>query len=308
MTTGRNVASALGGRRAQRLADGSYLVPCPVPSHGKGRGDRSPSLRIGDGQTRLLVHCFAGCDRLDIIDVLRRRGLLDDRHQDHHRDHHHDRHHRHHADDDRQRREREQHHAAEQHRKAAWMWSQRQPIAGSIAERYLRQIRGVTCALAPTLAFLRPSKPEHHPAMISAFALVDEPEPRVLGEPRGVNAVHLTLLKPDGSGKADVDKPKIIVGRPLGRPITLAPPNDLMGLAITEGIEDALSVHEATGLGAWAAGSAGFMPGLADNVPSYIECITIYVDADKAGQEGAHKLAERLHRRGIEVFLESIAS
>jgi hypothetical protein len=212
MTAARDIASVLGGRRSQRLADGSYLVPCPVPSHGKGRGDRSPSLRVSDGQTRVLVHCYAGCDRLDIIDVLRRRGLLDDGHRRGDHDHH-DRRHHHHADDDRQGREREQHHAAEQHRKAAWMWSQRQPIAGSIAERYLREVRRVTCALPSTLAFLPPSKPEYHPAMISAFAIPDEPEPGVVGRPRDVNSVHLTMLRADGSGKAEVNKPKIIIGR-----------------------------------------------------------------------------------------------
>jgi hypothetical protein len=76
MSTAREIALALAGRRAQRLADGSFLVPCPVPSHGKGRGDHNPSLRIGDGQTRLLVHCYAGCDPRDVLDELRRRGLL----------------------------------------------------------------------------------------------------------------------------------------------------------------------------------------------------------------------------------------
>jgi Toprim domain len=302
MSAARDIASALGGRRAQRLADGSYLVPCPVPSHGKGRGDRSPSLRVGDGETRVLVHCFAGCDRLDIIDVLRRRGLIDDQ-PGKRKDYEPNRDRNHHGNDDRERREPER----EQHAKATWLWSKRRPIAGSIAERYLREVRRVTCTLPPTLAFLPPSKPEYHPAMISAFAIPDEPEPGVVGRPRDVNSVHLTMLRADGSGKAEVNKPKIIIGRPLSRPIVLAPPNDLLGLAITEGIEDALSVHEATGLGAWAAGSAGFMPKLADNVPDYIEAVTIYMDADKAGQDGAHELAERLHRRGIEVFLESIA-
>ena len=34
-----------------------------------------------------------------------------------------------------------------------------------------------------------------------------------------------------------------------GLPIVVAPVNDSLGLAITEGIEDALSVHEATGFG-----------------------------------------------------------
>ena len=77
-------------------------------------------------------------------------------------------------------------------------------------------------------------------------------------------------------------------------PIVLAPPNDVLGLAIAEGIEDALSVHEATGLGAWAAGSASRLPALADAIPSYVESVTIVADADKDGQRGAHGLAERL--------------
>src|SRR5215471_1873788 len=81
MSAARDIALALAGRRAQRLTDGSYLVPCPVPSHGKGRGDRNPSLRIGDGALRLLVRCYAGCDTRDVLDVLRWRGLLDDREQ-----------------------------------------------------------------------------------------------------------------------------------------------------------------------------------------------------------------------------------
>ena len=38
--------------------------------------------------------------------------------------------------------------------------------------------------------------------MIAAFGAPDEPEPNVLGEPRNVDTVHLTLLRPDGTGKA----------------------------------------------------------------------------------------------------------
>jgi hypothetical protein len=83
---------------------------------------------------------------------------------------------------------------AQQHRKAAWLWSQRQPITGSIAERYLRA-RGITCPLPATLAFLPPTKPEHHPAMIAAFGIPDEPEPGVLGQPRHV-LVNRAMLMP----------------------------------------------------------------------------------------------------------------
>ena len=79
MTTAQQIALTLSGQRAQRLTGGNWLVPCPVPSHGKGRGDRSPSLRIGDGASRLLVCCYAGCDARDVLGELRRRGLLDDR-------------------------------------------------------------------------------------------------------------------------------------------------------------------------------------------------------------------------------------
>jgi hypothetical protein len=198
----------------------------------------------------------------------------------------------------------------EQHRKAQWLWSLREPIEGTPAERYLRERRRITCPLPTTLAFLPPRKPEHHPAMIAAFALVDEPEPGVVGIPQSVGSVHLTLLRRDGSDKADVEKPnkpKIVVGSPNSSPIVVATPNDLLGLCITEGIEDALTAHQATGLGAWAAGSAGQMPKLADVIPSYIEAVTILAHDDQAGQDGARKLAEALYQRRIEVIVEGLS-
>jgi hypothetical protein len=270
------------------------LIPCPLPSHGKGRGDRNPSLRIGDGDTQLLVRCYAGCDARNVLDELRRRGLLDDR----------------------ARRDgsavapnekcapQVRNYADEQHRKAAWMWSQGRPIGGTVAEIYLRKARGITCALPPTLAFLPPYKAEHSAALIAAFALPDEVEPGVVAPPRSVTAIHLTLLKPDGSGKADTDRPKLFVGSPRNLPIVLAPPNELLALAITEGIEDGLTAYQATGLGTWAAGSAGRMPALAETLPGCIECVTICAHADRVGQDGALALSEALDRRGIEVFIE----
>jgi putative DNA primase/helicase len=147
----------------------------------------------------------------------------------------------------------------------------------------------------------RPDKP--HPALIGTFVLVDEPEPGILGEPDGVEAVHLTLLAPDGSGKADVAPNKMVIASPRGMPLILAPMNDLMGLAITEGVEDALSVHQATGLGAWAAGSAPFMPKLVTAIEHLAtareydaspDCITIFVDDDDAGRRHAQELAAGL--------------
>jgi Toprim domain len=91
-------------------------------------------------------------------------------------------------------------------------------------------------------------------------------------------------------------------------PIALAPPNDLLGLAICEGIEDALSVHAATGLGTWASGGAGRMPTLTEAVPSYVECVNIFGHEDPAGRRYATDLAVRLRSRGFEVLLKFLGA
>jgi Toprim domain len=283
MSSAARIAAALAGRKVKRGRDGNYLVRCPA------HADDNPSLSLRDGERGVIVHCFTGCDPADVYAAIRRkrRDLLEPG----------------------QTASKPIKDSAEyerrQHDKAQWFWRQARPIVGTVAEKYLREVRGITCPLPATLRFL-PPRMGYHPALLAAFALVDEPEPGTLGTPCDVNSIHLTLLKPDGSGKADVKPNKLILGRPLDRPIVLAPPNDLLGLAITEGIEDALTVHQATGLGAWAAGAAGFMPKIADTVPDYIEAITIYAHDDKAGQDGARKLAEALRRRGFEVTVEGL--
>src|SRR5262249_3066801 len=154
----------------------------------------------------------------------------------------------------------------EQHRKAAWLWSQRRPIAGTIAEKYLREARGITYPLPPTLSFL-PTRDKYPPAMIAAYSLAGESEPGVLDAPIGVDTVHIPRLLRDGSNRQQGGDAKITIGQPLGRPIVLSPINDPLGLAITEGIEDGLAVAEATGLGVWCSGPASFMPALVNSIP-----------------------------------------
>ena len=189
--------------------------------------------------------------------------------------------------------------------KAQWLWGQRRPIAGTIAEIYLREARGYGGVLPPTLGFL-PARGDHPPALIAAFGMASEPEPGLLAiVDDAVKAVQLVKLKPDGSGKSDIKPNKIIIGQgALGSPIVLAPPNDLLGLAICEGIENALSVHAATGLGGLASGGAGRMPALADPVPSYVQCTSIFGDDDAAGRRNAPRLAVRLEARGFQVMLK----
>jgi hypothetical protein len=190
--------------------------------------------------------------------------------------------------------------------KARRLWRASQAPTRTPVEFYLRHERGITRPLPSTLYFLPPLKPDHHPAMLVPYGLPQEPEPglpEIAGD--SISAVQLTLLKPDGSGKAEVSPNKITIGSPAGMPMVLAPPNDLMGLAITEGVEDALTAHQTTGLGAWASGGWPFMPKLAAVVPDYIETVTIYAHADENGQRGARELADALVRR-TEVRVEGI--
>jgi len=193
--------------------------------------------------------------------------------------------------------------AAAQLRKAHWLWRQGRAITGTIAARYLREARGISCPLPPTLRYL-PPRDGYEPAMIAAFGMPDEIEPGLLSTATlDVLGVHVTRLKPDGSGKiaAAEDRPaKITLGRgSTGWPIVLAPPNDLLGLVIGEGIEDVLSAHSATTLGGWAGGSAGRLPALADRVPRWIDCVSVLVDDDEAGRKHASELVARLNARGI---------
>jgi Toprim domain len=187
---------------------------------------------------------------------------------------------------------------------ARGLWRQRKPVAGSIAATYLRSARVYGGPIQRTLGFL-PATQTHPAALIAAYGLATEPEPGVLTiTDEAVVGVHLIKLRPDGSDRLRGDpKCKITIGRGFVAPIVLAPPNDLLGLVIAEGVEDALTAHEATGRGAWAAGGASRMPALADVIPAYIEVVTILVDDNEAGRMNANKLAARLHAKGIEVLL-----
>lgn len=187
---------------------------------------------------------------------------------------------------------------AERRRQARWLWRRRRPTEGTVVERYLREVRGIVGTIPPTIGFL-PATELHPPAMIAVFGIPDEPEPGVLviTDDRVVG-VHLTRLQPDGLGKAG-DAAKIMIGRSIGSPIVLAPLNDLLGLAVVEGVETGLSIRDATTLAVWVAGAASRMRALADAVPDYADCVTVVVENDEAGRRHAPLLLDRLRGRGV---------
>jgi Toprim domain len=186
---------------------------------------------------------------------------------------------------------------------AAWLWGRREPCSESnAAGRYLRGTRGFMDAFPRTLGYL-PAAGCFPGAMVAAFGFCDEPEPGWIAPPAIVTGIHLTRLTPEGE-KIAGNKPKIMLGAMSGLPIVLAPVNDCLGLAITEGIEDGLSVFAETGLGVWAAGSAGNMVKIAASIPPYVECTTIFAHRDETGLRFAKDAAGLIAAMGTEVHLK----
>ena len=269
---------------------GRLDVPCPHCSswpHRSARGARRRVLRVWQEDED-----FAGyhCARCGLRGFARRPGAGTDRHRP--------------AELKAQAAASAQAHADGQRRKARWIWRAALPALETCVERYLGA-RGIAGPLPKEIIkYLPADGPGRHPAMLVPYGMASEPEPGELTiAEAAVTAVHLTFLKPDGSGKANVDPAKITVGSPKGMPLMLAPMNDSLGLAITEGIEDALSVHGETGLGVWAAGSCTLMPALSAAVPDYADFITVIADDDAPGRRGARALAKALIRRGLSVHL-----
>lgn len=149
---------------------------------------------------------------------------------------------------------------------AAKLWGLSQERG--LHETYLKS-RGCLIT-SPNLRSL-PASNKHPPAMIARFGS------------GVVTGVHLTHLRHDGQGKADMDTPKITLGPSMGQPIIVHEAPKCRHLFITEGIEDAASLALATGWSAWAAGSAGriaaIMPATRDR-----ELVLISVDPDQAGE------------------------
>jgi phage/plasmid primase-like uncharacterized protein len=113
--------------------------------------------------------------------------------------------------------------------------------------------------------------------------------------------VHRTFLRPDGSGKADVEPAKAMLGRASGGAVRLAPPAET--LLIGEGIETCLAAMQATEQPAWAALSAGGIEALC--LPAGVRQVIILADNDAngRGQRAARAAADRWLAEGRRVRL-----
>lgn len=176
------------------------------------------------------------------------------------------------------------------------LWENGRPIAGTLAEQYLIG-RGIApAAIVYAAAALRCDPACYyadgvtHPAMIALVtdAMTNEPI-----------AVHRTFLKADGTGRLD----KKLLGPSRNGVIRLSPDDSVTnGIAICEGIETSLSIISIGITPVWSCISAGGISTFP--VLAGIEALTIFADADEAGQKAAQACANRWSA-GREVTIRS---
>jgi putative DNA primase/helicase len=164
------------------------------------------------------------------------------------------------------------------------LWQESQPIAGTIAERYLRA-RAIDGEL-PGPDVLR-----FHPRMTSLEDRQRRPAlVAALVDPEGdVQGIQVTLLSAHGAAKAALATPRRTIGRLMGAYARIDAPSE--ALVVAEGLETALSARRALGAGAWAFLSAENLARF--DPPAVIDRLIIAADNDEAGLAAAARLKAR---------------
>jgi putative DNA primase/helicase len=249
------VAHLLGGR-----PEGTgFLCPCPVPTHGKRRGDLRPSLGVSDGREGLVFHCFAGCRPRDIFRALTNLAPALET-----------------MAEKRAAPPRSPKPSRTTSELARKLWRAALPVAGTPADIYLRA-RGFLSPPPATIRFLRSYRYDCDRRFPCLIAAVQAPS-------RSLVAVQLTFLDPSGRSKAKVPSPRRVIG-PLGEGLLrTAPAACHIGLA--EGFETAWGaslLHD--GLPVWAVLGAERFSIVC--LPPIVSRVTIFADHDAAGLAGA---------------------
>jgi putative DNA primase/helicase len=237
-------------------------------------------MSIGYGRDgAVLVRCHAGCEQAKVISALRARGLWPDNG-------------RHPAPaflaPPRKPQEHSSYRDDERRRDAALsIWDASSPASGTPVENYFSS-RGISLPVPDTIRFhpaLRHPAAGLLPAMV---ALVTDGNG---GKPL---AIHRTYLNRDGTAKAIINPPKMMLGSCGGAAVWLGTPDGRC--IVGEGIETTLSAMQLWGLPGCAALSAGGMERLSmKDLPLRV---LIAADADKVGIGSAMALELRLRALG----------
>ncbi|OOO27813.1 DNA primase [Agrobacterium salinitolerans] len=173
-----------------------------------------------------------------------------------------------------------------------------QPLAGTLADAYLRE-RGILRASGHAALRFHPScyyrdlvaaRATSYPALIAA----------VTDRAGAITGVHRSWLDPEGDGKAKVDDPRRALGGLLGNGVRFCFPVNapVPVMAAGEGLETMLSLsHVMPGMPMVAALTANHLAGL--RLPPGCRRIYIAADADAAGRHGIKGLSRWAQEEGI---------
>ena len=268
MTAARDLTRKLGGRW-----HGTYGMVC-CPAH----ADHAPSLKLIDGETGLTVHCFAGCDWRDVKTKLRNDGVIEDSYRHNHPD----------TQRPRATTKPRRKPATDRTENALALWHRARPAAGTPVATYLRE-RGITMAIPPTIRYLQDAK--HGPTGLLLPALIAA----VQGVDRRVTGVLRIFLAADGTRKAGVSNPKLMLGRVKGGAVRLGPVASR--IAIAEGLETALSIAQSCPeIPVWAALSTSGMTSI--ELPPEVREVILACDGDIPGNEAGRAAAQRFIDEG----------
>lgn len=233
---------------------GDYAL-CRCPAHKDGKA--SLTVRVGD--RAVLFHCFAGCTPDSIMSALRSGKII--------------------APIDHDPGERRQ--AKSDFKKLALsIWRFADPFAGTLADRYLRSRAiiptGVTARYDAKCQFGAGEEKAFAPALIVPIE-----------EDSGVVAIHRTFLNADGTGKADIDEPKRMLGNPGSGAVRWGgiPADGILRLA--EGVEDAASVMNLLEPGLFVWPVLGIERYQTISIPESIKRVVIY---SQHGREAARAI------------------
>lgn len=283
MSEAKEIVLSLGGE----WRTNSGLAPCPI-CQSDGRRDQR-ALSVSSSGERTLISCHkSGCAARDIFSELRARGLTQKGSV---------------GTPKRSKSEMErelvllQERTAKTQRYCDSIFKQAISICSTPAEVYLKQ-RGIPVQgskLRNTIRF-HPNL-RHNPSgqvLPCMVARIRDAQ----GQPMGI---HRTYLKPDGSRKADVQSPKMMLGRSSGGAVRLGPDRPVIALA--EGIETALSIGFASRMTVWACLSTSGLKGLILPQMPLAELVVIAADHDPVGLAAAEETARRLEAEGRSVSI-----
>jgi putative DNA primase/helicase len=175
--------------------------------------------------------------------------------------------------------------------RARALWAEALPIAGTLAETYLRARRIDLDVWPSSLRFLpRATSIEdrrRRPALISAITSLDG----------GMQGIQITLLSPCGAHKAALETPRRVLGRLKGGAVRLQEAEAAGQLIIAEGLETALSASVALGFPAWAALSAGNLARFTP--PMGLTRLLIAADRGPAGEAAAESLTRNMASQSL---------